>query len=136
MTSVPTVGMVCTQNTFPLLSAAFCSCSWSRDVSGLSNTAHGIILGAACTYVCVAVSVCTTACVLCQGQSSKAVPHPEGTEGCGSYGLLAWGHLPQGSPSMSPCVFQGNDQVRFELSCYALCPSIKVRTQPTWGILL
>lgn len=30
-------------------------------------------------------------------------------------------------PDGLPFVFQGNDQVRFELTCYALCPNIKVR---------
>lgn len=31
------------------------------------------------------------------------------------------------SPQHLLFVFQGNDQVRFELTCYALCPNIKVR---------
>lgn len=31
------------------------------------------------------------------------------------------------TPQYLPFVFQGNDQVRFELTCYALCPKIKVR---------
>uniref|UniRef100_A0A8B9EW41 argininosuccinate synthase n=1 Tax=Anser cygnoides TaxID=8845 RepID=A0A8B9EW41_ANSCY len=38
------------------------------------------------------------------------------------------GHPPPipDNPSAFPFAFQGNDQVRFELTCYALCPSIKV----------
>lgn len=31
------------------------------------------------------------------------------------------------TPQHLPFMFQGNDQVRFELTCYALCPKIKVR---------
>lgn len=38
--------------------------------------------------------------------------------------VTPWGGL---TPQHLPFVFQGNDQVRFELSCYALCPKIKVR---------
>lgn len=35
----------------------------------------------------------------------------------------------------TPCsVFQGNDQVRFELTCYSLAPQIKVRCCPPLGV--
>lgn len=50
-----------------------------------------------------------------------------------SVGLGGGGHPPPSLPQCGvtpqhlPSVFQGNDQVRFELTCYALCPKIKVR---------
>lgn len=30
------------------------------------------------------------------------------------------------APETPRCVFQGNDQIRFELTCYSLAPQIKV----------
>lgn len=45
----------------------------------------------------------------------------------GTYHGRSRGTACAASPLTSPCsVFQGNDQVRFELSCYSLAPQIKV----------
>lgn len=42
--------------------------------------------------------------------------------------LLPRPHPPRSAAPHNPCpLFQGNDQVRFELTCYSLAPQIKVR---------
>lgn len=109
VTSVPTVGTVCTPKHIPLALCcilllfleqghvwALQHCTWHHP----EDCMH--------IHMCCCVHVHHHTCAVpgIKLQSSPPAPHPEGAEGCGPYGLMGWGHPPKAAPQCLPVCFR------------------------------